>query len=142
MSNELSHLTGEQAWAFANLAANDDQARVKAIRALPMEARHELAGLGMHGRKDDSPGFRTCVEFYSDAGLPPSYRPVDIQKGLEKLGVTAPSGAGAQWVADNIKDCELKVYDNIGHADLVEVPDETIATTIDFLQRAEKKVLG
>ncbi len=55
---------------------------------------------------------------------------------------TAPSGAGAQWVADNIKDCELKVYDNIGHADLVEAPDETIATTIAFLRRAEKKVLG
>ena len=38
--------------------------------------------------------------------------------------------------------CELKVYDNIGHADLVEAPDEAIATTIAFLRRAEKKVLG
>ena len=53
-----------------------------------MPARHELAGLGMHGRKDDSPGFQTCVEFYSEAGLPPSYRPDDIQKGLEKLSLT------------------------------------------------------
>ena len=93
MSNELLHLTEDQAWAFISVAAQGDEALVKAIRTLPMEARHELAGLGMHGRKDDSPGFRACVEFYSEAGLPPSYRPPDIQKGLEKLGVTAPSGA-------------------------------------------------
>lgn len=67
---------------------------------------------------------------------------ITAEKDMLTPMLTAPSGAGAQWVADNITDCELKVYDNIGHADLVEVPDETIATTIDFLKRAEKKVLG
>lgn len=55
---------------------------------------------------------------------------------------TGKTGAGAQWVADNIKGCELKVYDDIGHADLVECPDETIAAAVKFLKRAEKKVLG
>ncbi len=55
---------------------------------------------------------------------------------------TGSTGAGAQWVADNIPDCELIVYEDIGHADLVECPEKTIASTIDFLHRAKKKVLG
>ena len=54
--------------------------------------------------------------------------------------ITGPKGAGSQWVADNIKDCELKVYKDIGHADLVECPDEPIATTIKFLKKAKKKM--
>ena len=55
---------------------------------------------------------------------------------------TGPTGAGAQWVADNVPDCEIIVYEDIGHADLVECPEKTIASTIDFLQRAKAKVLG
>ena len=106
MSNELSYLTGEQAWGFVKIPADDDQARVKAIRALPMDARHELAGLGMHGRKDDSPGFQLCVEFFSEAGLPPSYRPADIQKGLEKLNLT-PTDCPAKAVDPNAKPAPL-----------------------------------
>lgn len=54
--------------------------------------------------------------------------------------VTGPKGAGSKWCADNIKDCELIVYEDIGHADLVECPDKTIASTIKFLKRASKKV--
>ena len=53
---------------------------------------------------------------------------------------TAPSGAGARWVTEHIKNCEMKVYDDIGHADMVEAPDVTIPLVIDFLQRASKKV--
>ena len=55
---------------------------------------------------------------------------------------TGPTGAGAQWVADNVPDCEIIVYEDIGHADLVECPELTIASTIDFLHRAKEKVLG
>lgn len=53
---------------------------------------------------------------------------------------TAPEGAGARWVAEHIKNCEMKIYDDIGHADMVEAPDVTIPLVIDFLQRASKKV--
>ena len=53
---------------------------------------------------------------------------------------TGSTGAGAKWVADNIPECEVIVYEDIGHADLVECPDETIASTIDFLKRAKIKV--
>jgi pimeloyl-ACP methyl ester carboxylesterase len=56
--------------------------------------------------------------------------------------LTGPKGAGSKWVADNIKGCELIVYENIGHADLVECPDETIASTIKFLKRAGKKIVA
>ena len=55
---------------------------------------------------------------------------------------TGSTGAGAQWVADNIPGCEMIVYEDIGHADLVECPEKTIASTIDFLHRAKEKVLG
>ena len=55
---------------------------------------------------------------------------------------TGASGAGAQWVADNVPGCELIVYEDIGHADLVECPEKTIASTINFLHRAKQKVLG
>jgi pimeloyl-ACP methyl ester carboxylesterase len=52
--------------------------------------------------------------------------------------LTGPKGAGSKWVADNIKGCELIAYEDIGHADLVECPDKTIASTIKFLKRASK----
>jgi pimeloyl-ACP methyl ester carboxylesterase len=55
---------------------------------------------------------------------------------------TGSTGAGALWVSENIPDCEMIVYEDIGHADLVECPEKTIASTIDFLHRAKKKVLG
>lgn len=54
--------------------------------------------------------------------------------------LTGRTGAGSQWVADNIKGCELIVYKDIGHADLVECPDLTIASTIKFLRGAKKKL--
>ena len=54
----------------------------------------------------------------------------------------APSGAGAMWVVEHVPDCEVKVYEEIGHADLVECPEQTIAAVIDFLNRASKKVLA
>jgi len=53
---------------------------------------------------------------------------------------TGPKGAGSKWVADNIKNCELKVYKDIGHADLVECPEKTISTTIKFLKKAKKSI--
>ena len=33
---------------------------------------------------------------------------------------TGSTGAGALWVSENIPDCEMIVYEDIGHADLVE----------------------
>ena len=53
---------------------------------------------------------------------------------------TGPKGAGSKWVADNIKNCELKVYKDIGHADQVECPEKTISTTIKFLKKAKKSI--
>ena len=37
---------------------------------------------------------------------------------------TGPDGAGAQWVVDNVPGCEVIVYEDIGHADLVECPGQ------------------
>ncbi|MBT6441638.1 MAG: alpha/beta hydrolase [Alphaproteobacteria bacterium] len=65
---------------------------------------------------------------------------ITARKDMLTPMTTGKTGAGAQWVADNLKGCELKVYDNIGHADLVECPDETIAATVKFLKRAKKKM--
>jgi len=53
---------------------------------------------------------------------------------------TGPKGAGSKWVAENIKDCELKVYKDIGHADLVECPEKTINATVRFLKKVKKKL--
>ncbi len=56
--------------------------------------------------------------------------------------LTGPDGAGAQWVVDNVPGCEAIVYEDIGHADLVECPEKTIAAATAFLHRAKEKVLG
>ena len=53
---------------------------------------------------------------------------------------TGPDGAGAQWVVDNVPGCEVIVYEDIGHADLVECPDKTISSTIKFLRGARNKL--
>ena len=65
---------------------------------------------------------------------------ITARKDMLTPMTTGKTGAGAQWVADNLKGCELKVYDNIGHADLVECPEETIDATVKFLKRAKKKM--
>lgn len=49
---------------------------------------------------------------------------------------TGADGAGAQWVIDNVPGCEALVYDDIGHADLVECPEKTIAAAVAFLRLA------
>ena len=56
--------------------------------------------------------------------------------------LTGPDGAGAQWVVDNVPGCEAIVYEDIGHADLVECPEKTIASATAFLHRARETVLG
>ena len=66
---------------------------------------------------------------------------ITAKKDMLTPMTTGETGAGAQWVADNVPGCELIVYENIGHADLVECPEKTIASTIEFLHRASKKVL-
>jgi pimeloyl-ACP methyl ester carboxylesterase len=48
---------------------------------------------------------------------------------------TAPSGAGTDYLLANLKKVESKVYDDIGHADLLERKDVSIALIIDFLKR-------
>lgn len=65
---------------------------------------------------------------------------ITARKDMLTPMTTGKTGAGAQWVADNLKGCELKVYDDIGHADLVECPEKTIAATVKFLKRAKKKM--
>lgn len=53
---------------------------------------------------------------------------------------TAESGAGIQYLIDNLSDCESRIYTDIGHADLLEKKDESLPLIVDFLKRASQKV--
>ncbi len=50
---------------------------------------------------------------------------------------TAASGAGIEYLLTHLKRSEKKIYEDIGHADLLERKDESIALIIDFLKRAK-----
>ncbi len=52
---------------------------------------------------------------------------------------TAKSGAGSEYLVQNLKRHELKVYDDAGHADLLEKKEITIPLIIDFLKRSGKE---
>ena len=41
---------------------------------------------------------------------------------------------------DDVPGCEAIVYEDVGHADLVECPEKTIASTIAFRHRAREKI--
>ena len=53
---------------------------------------------------------------------------------------TAGSGAGIQYLIDNLSDCESKIYTDIGHADLLEKKEESLPLIVNFLKQASKKV--
>lgn len=49
---------------------------------------------------------------------------------------TAKSGAGIEYLLANLKRKESKIYENIGHADLLEKKEVSIPLIVDFLKRA------
>lgn len=51
-----------------------------------------------------------------------------------------PSGIGGRKIHQMIKGSELKIWEGIGHADLLERPNESAALVIDFLRRAGKQL--
>jgi|SoiMethySBSTD1v2_1073268.scaffolds.fasta_scaffold04008_12 pimeloyl-ACP methyl ester carboxylesterase len=51
---------------------------------------------------------------------------------------TAKSGAGIEYLLETLKNREAKIYDDIGHADLLERKDVSIPLIIDFLKRAAR----
>lgn len=52
---------------------------------------------------------------------------------------TAASGAGTDYLLANLRNHEAKIYDDIGHADLLERKDVSIPLIIDFLKRCPLK---
>jgi pimeloyl-ACP methyl ester carboxylesterase len=49
----------------------------------------------------------------------------------------APSGVGARQMAKRNMNVELVEFPDIGHADLVECPQDAIRIVTDFFRRAE-----
>jgi len=47
------------------------------------------------------------------------------------------SGAGGREVARLIPNSKLKIWEGIGHADMIEIPEKSIAYVIEFLKSAE-----
>jgi pimeloyl-ACP methyl ester carboxylesterase len=50
-----------------------------------------------------------------------------------------PSGIGGRKIAEMVPNSTLKVWKGIGHADLLEKPEESAATVIKFLKSVEKQ---
>lgn len=50
-----------------------------------------------------------------------------------------PSGIGGRKIAEMVPNSTLKVWEGIGHADLLEKPDESAATVIKFLKSVAKE---
>ena len=50
-----------------------------------------------------------------------------------------PSGIGGRKIAEMVPNSTLKVWEGIGHADLLEKPDESAAVVIKFLESVTKK---
>ena len=51
---------------------------------------------------------------------------------------TGKSGAGTDYLIRNLKNQEHKIYDDIGHADLLEAKEISVPLIIDFMKRHEK----
>ncbi len=45
-----------------------------------------------------------------------------------------PDGAGARWIAENIRDADLYVVEGSGHTNLMEQPELSAKVVIEFLQ--------
>lgn len=50
---------------------------------------------------------------------------------------TGKSGAGIEYLLKNLKNKEYKIYEDIGHADLLEAKETSIPLIIDFMKRME-----
>jgi pimeloyl-ACP methyl ester carboxylesterase len=47
-----------------------------------------------------------------------------------------PQGIGNRAIAELIPEAELHVFEGVGHANLLEAPDETTRVVVEFLQRS------
>ena len=47
---------------------------------------------------------------------------------------TAESGVGGRKVAQMIPGVKLKIWEGIGHADMIEIPEKSVAFVIEFLK--------
>jgi pimeloyl-ACP methyl ester carboxylesterase len=50
-----------------------------------------------------------------------------------------PDGAGARWIADNIRDATLYVIEGSGHTNLMEEPELSANVVIEFFQSVAAK---
>lgn len=48
---------------------------------------------------------------------------------------TGKSGAGNKYLIENLKNCEYKIYEDVGHADLLEAKETSIPLILDFMRR-------
>ncbi len=86
-TGQFKHLDQDQAWAYVHAAKCGDESGLKVVSAWSKEAKCELAAVGLFGRRQDEQDFRSCLEYYTEGGLPPTWPVDDVQRGLEKLGV-------------------------------------------------------
>ena len=86
-TGQFKHLDQDQAWAYVHAAKCGDESGLKVVSAWSNEAKCELAAVGLYGRRQDEQDFRSCLEYYTEGGLPPTWPVDDVQRGLEKLGV-------------------------------------------------------
>ncbi len=86
-TGQFKHLDQDQAWAYVHAAKCGDESGLKVVSAWSNEAKCELAAVGLFGRRQDEQDFRSCLEYYTEGGLPPTWPVDDVQRGLEKLGV-------------------------------------------------------
>ncbi len=95
-TGQFKHLDQDQAWAYVHAAKCGDEGGLKVVSAWSNEAKFELAAVGLFGRRQDEQDFRSCLEYYTEGGLPPTWPVDDVQRGLEKLGVPDPSPSQTQ----------------------------------------------
>ncbi len=95
-TGQFKHLDQDQAWAYVHAAKCGDEGGLKVVSAWSNEAKCELAAVGLFGRRQDEQDFRSCLEYYTEGGLPPTWPVDDVQRGLEKLGVSDPSPSQPQ----------------------------------------------
>ena len=46
---------------------------------------------------------------------------------------SGPGGAGARYVAENLPDARLVVFEGSGHGHYIEQPEESLAAILEFL---------
>ncbi|MGD9985472.1 alpha/beta fold hydrolase [Pseudonocardia sp.] len=61
---------------------------------------------------------------------------VDLLGGLDP----GPSGIGNREISQRIPGAELAVMEGVGHANMLESPDESVRIMVDFLERVDRSV--